>query len=260
MKEVLITSGITTVLTTIIFWLFSIYYPIKRTKKQSYKSKEALRKEFRKVDFLLLFFFILSTLLFLVLFYQFFLWLSDLRFSKEQADGFLFLPEAKMWMIPSLLSGLGLTAFIFLNLQKKILKERYNDYAYYSSLKYGLDTEKVSILFVRWIFVLVSVFFILEINHFASFREDTIHISDFFQLSVSDYEYDDITAVKSVAKLTAPNGNIVTDKHYIIDFSDKEKWSSRHGGISNYDKDTKMIQFILAKTGLALQHVEFDNP
>ncbi len=66
-------------------------------------------------------------------------------------------------------------------------------------------------------------------------------------------------ALKSVDKLVAPNGNIVENKYFVIDFNSNNKWSSRHGGNSNYDKDIEMINYILTKTGLELNYLEFDD-
>ncbi len=87
----------------------------------------------------------------------------------------------------------------------------------------------------------MTAFFILAINYYAYFGNDKIMISDFFQLTEPKYEYKDIEAIKSVDKLIAPNGNVVIDKHYIIEFSDSYKWSSRKGGHSNYEKDKNCI-------------------
>jgi multisubunit Na+/H+ antiporter MnhB subunit len=259
MNEKIISIAVSTGLMSLIFWLFSKYYPVKKSKYQSTKPIGELRKEFWKFDILILILFFVLTPIFVIITYILFGWISDLRFSKASANGYLFIPERMMWFVPAIFAGLGLSAFVFLKLQKPILKDRFNDYAAYSSLKYGFDADRVSNFLIKFLIVFVTAFFILAINYYAYFGNDKIMISDFFQLTESKYEYNDITAIKSVDKLIAPNGNVVIDKHYVIDFSDSYKWSSRQGGDSNYEKDTDMINYILTKTGLEIKHLEFDK-
>lgn len=244
---------------SLIFVLFGKYYPVKKSKYQSTKPIGELRKEFWKFDILTLLLFFSLTPIFVIILYNFLGWVSDIRFSQASDNGYLFIPERIMWLVPAIFGGLGLSASAYLKLQKILLQDRYNDYAAYSSLKYGFDADKVSTFVIKFLIVFVTAFFILAINYYAYFDNDKIIISDFFQLTESRYEYKDIEAIKSVDKLIAPNGNVVIDKHYIIDFSDSYKWSSRQGGNSNYKKDTEMINYILIKTGLELKYLEFDK-
>jgi hypothetical protein len=244
---------------SLIFALFSKYFPINKAKYQTLKSLTELKKEFRTFDILILLLFFVSTPFLVYASYKIFGAISDFRFSKFANDGYLFLPDRMMWFGPAIFSGLGLSAFIFTAIQKPILKEKYNDYIAYSNLKYGYDSDKVIKILIKFLIVIVTGFFIFAINNFASFGTEKIVISNFFQLTESKYNYKDVARIKSVDKLIAPNGNIVSDKHYIIDFSDSNKWSSRQGGDSDYDKDTDMIKFISAKTGLKLEYLEFDK-
>lgn len=259
MNEKIISIALSTGLMSLIFWLFSKYYPVRKSKYQSKKLLEELRKEFWKFDILILSLFFILTPIFVILTYKLFGWISDLRFSNASANGHLFIPDRMMWFVPAVFAGLGLSAFVFLKIQKPILKDRFNDYAAYSSLKYRFDAGRVSNFLIKFLIVFVTAFFILAINYYAYFGNDKIIISDFFQLTESRYEYFDIEAIKSIDKLIAPNGNVVIDKHYIIDFADSYKWSSRQGGNSNYEKQSNMIHYILTKTGLELIFLEFDK-
>ncbi len=259
MNEKYISIAVTSGLMSLIFALFSRYFPINKAKRQTSKSLSELKKGFRTFDILILLLFFVSTPFLVYISYKIFGAISDFRFSNYADEGYLFLPDRMMWFVPAIFSGLGLSAFIFTAIQKPILKEKYNDYIAYSNLKYGYDSDRIIKILIKFLIILVTGFFIFAINNFASFGTEKIVISNFFQLTESKYEYKDVTNIKSIEKLIAPNGNIVIDKHYIIDFSDSNKWSSRQGGDSNYEKDSEMIKFISAKTGLDLKYLEFDK-
>jgi hypothetical protein len=259
MNEQLISIIISTGLMSLIFWIFSRYFPANKSKYQTHRRINDLRVEFWKFDLLILFLFFILTPIFVYITYKIFGIISDLRFSRIENDGLLFLPDRMMWLIPAFFSGLGLSALVFMIVQRPLLKEKYNDYAAYSSMKYGFDADKVSNLLIKFQLVLVTGFFILAINNYAHFGNEKIAISDFFQLSESNYEYNDVIAIKSVEKLVAPNGNIVIDKHFVIDFIDNNKWSSRHGGDSKNEKVAELINYILTKTGYDLKYLEFDD-
>jgi hypothetical protein len=259
MNEKLLTIIGSAGMMSLIFWIFNKYFPANKSKYQSLKSLRELRQEFWIFDFLILFLFFVLTPIFVYLTYQLFGVISDLRFSKFVNDGFLFLPDQMMWLIPAIFSGLGLAGFVFIVIQKPLLKEKYYDYTAYYNMKYGFDADKASKFLIKFLLVLVTCFFILAINNYAHFGNEKIQISNFFQLSEYEYEYDDIVEIKSIEKLYAPNGNVVSDNHFVIDFTNKNKWSSRHGGNSNHVRDEELINHILNKTGYELTYLEFDQ-
>jgi NADH:ubiquinone oxidoreductase subunit 5 (subunit L)/multisubunit Na+/H+ antiporter MnhA subunit len=242
-----------------ILWSIGRFFSKRKPKSKSQRSIDELRKEFMKYDLLLLLLFFVLTPIFTYLFYNIFGTISEIRFDRLKEDGILILPTKIMWFVPSILFGLGLSAFAVLIIQRPLFKEKHNEYSAYSSMKYGFDAEMVSKNLIKFLVILGTGFFVLAINNYTHFGKDKILISSFFQLIESNYEYEDVVAIKSVEKIVAPNGNIVEDKHFVIDFADNNNWSSRQGGVSFYEKDRETINFVLAKTGFELIHLEFDS-
>lgn len=87
---------------------------MKKSKYQSTKPIGELRKEFWKFDILILLFFFVLIPIFMIITYKIFGWISDLRFSKASANGYLFIPGRMIWFVPALFAGLGLSAFVYL--------------------------------------------------------------------------------------------------------------------------------------------------
>lgn len=253
------TAIITFLLSAIIFWLFRKYFPIIKSKNQTAKTFSELRQEFQRKDILFLLCFFLLIPVITYIFSLFFDWISDFYFSPVKDDGFLFFSGGKMWFIPSLFAGLSISAFITLQLQKTVFKNRFNDYLAYSNIKYGLDFDSSIKILMKVLIIFVAIFFILGINNFAHFGNDKITISYFLDYGRNNYEYKEINSVKLVDKLIAPNGDVVSDKHFIIDFSNSNYWSSRQAGASNYEQDKKMIEFVLKKSNHKLISLEFNE-
>lgn len=250
---------ITPILIAFVFWLLGKYYPIETKKYKTEKTLKALKKEFGKFDTLAVLFVFIAGPIVIFLINEVVTSVADWRFAQMQEDGFLFLPEQAMWFIPAIFAGLGVTGILWDTIQKAILKERHKEYVAYSSLKNGFDAERASSLFLRVLAVLVVSFCTLGINYYAHFGEEKIRIANFFQLTSSTYTYQDVVAVKLVDKLVAPNGNIVEDKHYVVDFVDASKWNTRSLEDLGGKSIEEAIDSILEKTTLDLEILEFDT-
>lgn len=239
--------------------IFNKKYSKNESVYISHKSKDTLRGEFQRKDLLLLSLFFISIPIIAYISYKVFILLLDLRFSGLQNNGILISPDKGIWLVLALFVGMALAFFIFNVIQKPLFKEKYNDYIYYSSLKYRFDFSKVSVLLINFLLIGITIFFILQINNFTHFGNDKVTISRFLQLSDSEYLYEDITAIKSIEKSVAANGKIVEKTHFIIAFSDNSKWDSSVNGYANYKMNIPVIDFVLSKTDLELKYLEFNK-
>ncbi|MBI1306976.1 MAG: hypothetical protein GC181_10275 [Bacteroidetes bacterium] len=191
-------------------------------------------------------------------YYYIFNTLFDLGFQSMQSDGYLITTDFYSWAVVSLFFSMASAIAAIPVFQKRFLKLRFDEYIAYTNARYRFNSGRVGKMLMSFLFVVGLLILILNSNHYAHFGTSKIEISDFFQLNTSHYTYDDIIDIKSVKNKISPNGKRVLQPHFIIEFSDSYKWSTMQNSTKDYAKDSVMVEFVLQKTGLRLQHLEYD--
>nr|MBA3285676.1 hypothetical protein [Nitrosopumilus sp.] len=110
------------------------------------------------------------------------------------------------------------------------------------------------------IFAFITGLLIISfLDWYSAFGQKEVKINGLLSIGGKTYKYSDVTKIKDIERLKAPNGNIVDDPHFIIEFSDGEKWNSRENGFASYDQDSDIIDLVTAKTKIEPIELEFDN-
>ena len=193
------------------------------------------------------------------LIYKLLPWLLDYKLSFI-AGGILIVKSGEnMCLVTSLFSGLFVAVIAMFMLIKRQLKEDYPEYLAFLSRRYRFDAVVITKYTMGVYAVAIAALIIVFFGHYTVFGQQEIKISRPFHLDTKTYKYSDVVSVKEVERLYAPNGNIVDDPHYIIEFSDEGKWNSRDDGFKTYELNTDVINLIKANTNLKPIKMEFDK-
>lgn len=249
----------TFIIIPLVFKLISIFLPAKNSTYNTNKSFDRLSKIYSRYDRIQSYIFASSTVVFMVLLFFLFTYLVDLKFSFLADTLFLIKPDDDMIALISFSGGMLLSSLVTIIVAYKLLKTNWNEYIVYLNRKYKTDYYTLT----KWtliFFTIINVFLIFSFTGwFTAFSDQEIKTKGYFSFGTKTYRYSDIIKVKDVERIKAPNGNIVYDKHYIIEFNDGETWNSRVSGFKNYEEDSKIIDLIKDKTQFEPIQLVFDN-
>lgn len=186
-------------------------------------------------------------------------WLLDLRLSFVSDQEIIVKPGADMRYVLSIFAGLLIAVPVSFWIGKRQLKGDWPEFLAYTNLKYKFNAMKVMKYVTGFISVLVGLLTIIYFDYYSTFGKQEIKINGALSLGSKTYKYSDITKIKALERFYAPNGNIVTDPHFVIEFNDGKKWNSRESGFERNDENRQIIELVQSKTDLELIKQEFDN-
>jgi len=193
------------------------------------------------------------------LLYKLLPWLLDYKLSFISGSIFVVKSGNDMCLATSLFSGLFVATIATLMLTKRQLQENYPEYLAYCSRRFRFDAVMITKYIMGIYAVAITALIIAFFGHYTIFGKKDIKIGKPFYVDTKTYKYSNVVSIKEVERLHAPNGDIVNDPHYIIEFFDGDKWSSRDDGFETYELNTDVINLIKANTNLQPVKIEFDE-
>jgi len=257
--ESYIVSFITILILLAFYKLFEKLLPLNKAKYKTDKTIKELRKKYLKFDLIQIAVFTFLTVTGVYLLIKFFSYLIELRLSLLSDVIIIVKPGLDKLFLISILSGMLLSVMSVIVFSKQQLKKDWEEYLAYTNLKYKINYVRLSKYTLKSFAVITGILIIFFTDWYSSFGKNEIKINGLSTIGVKTYKYSDILKVKDIDKLIAPNGNIVEDPHYIIEFSDGENWNSRDNGFANDRKDGEIIDLVMNRTELEPIELEFDN-
>jgi hypothetical protein len=242
-----------------LYKLFERLLPVENTEYKTEKSFEELRKKYLKLDIKQLAIFALMTVVFVYFLFEIFSILIDFRLSFVSDKTFIVKPYPEMIFIISLFSGILLSSLIMFLISKRLLKNDWHEYLAYTNLKYKFNYLKVSRYSVRIFALITGLLLVGFLDWYSAFGQKEIKLNGLLSIGSKTYKYSDIAKIEEVERFKAPNGDIINDPHFIIEFTNGDKWNSRDNGFANYHKDWQIIEFVLTKTNIKTKYIEFNN-
>lgn len=172
---------------------------------------------------------------------------------------FLIQPDRMALFVATMFLALFFSSMVYLSLAKRQLKESWPEFLLYNNYKYNMDYQKAFKVLIWILGVLGIAVSGIIMDSGTAFTENEIRFNNFLGIGYTTYSYADVTEVNEVLKLVAPNGNIVSDRHFVIHFNDGETWLSRVNGFMQVDIDQEIAQYVSEKASLEIQELEFDN-
>jgi hypothetical protein len=241
----------------LLFWVFKALAPIDISNFHTDKSIDELKKKYMKYDLIQIGLLFIFTISLTFVYYYIFVWVSDLRISLLNETIVVVTPFLAAWFLSAMFTAMLTSTLLIMWLYQWYLKNDYDEYTSYGYIKLGFS-PKVGSIVAKSFAVITAILVMLCLDWFTAFRQDDILINNLFGLGSKVYRYSDISDIRDIRKLKAPNGNIVRDEHYIIVFSDNSKWNSRQNGFGRFEENKKVIDWIELKTGKVTRNLEFD--
>ncbi len=242
-----------------LYKLFGKLLPISNAKYKTDKPIEELRTKYLKFDFKQIGLLVILSFVFIYGLFVLFSGLINFKFSFFSESTIVVKPYPEMIFLVSAFSGLLLSSLVSLSTSRYLLKDDWAEYLAYNNLKYRFNYIAASKYVFKGFGLVTGLLVIMFFDWHSAFGPKEIQLNGLLSLGTKTYLYEDITELKDVEKLIAPNGDIVNDPHYLIKFKDGKKWNSRNNGFADYMADSKIMDLALSKTNLKLIEVEFDS-
>ena len=239
--------------------LFEKIFPVNKAEYTSNKNFAALKIQYSSYDFNQQALFILVTIAAGFMLVKLLSWLLDFRLSFVSDQVIIVKPDVNMCYVVSFFSGMLLAVPATFMLLKRQLKENWAEYLAYINLKYKFNAIKIMKYSIGILAFIITLLIISFFDWYSAFGQQKIEINEALNLGPNTYNYSNIIKIKEVERLYAPNGNVVNDPHFVIEFNDGKKWNSRVSGFENYDQNKNIINLIISKTHLTPIKMEFED-
>ncbi len=100
---------------------------------------------------------------------------------------------------------------------------------------------------------------VLALPMHATLGQDEIVDCGYGYSPCKGYRYADARRMTEVECFRDRNGNLKNRAGIVIDFSDGRRWSSAEWGNFSRSVDPELVKFLMAKTGLQLEHATSES-
>jgi hypothetical protein len=249
------------------FYLLAKLFPFKpQTLSGQEVSLDALRSKYAKWEIAALIPFFSFSGVSGYLIFQGLIRIFHHSVPQSPENRFLMLPDQYFFMLPALFAGILSGAIPTDLLYRLLLKKRYAEYALYGNLKAGFDGWKVVKFLAVLILIPSLIFSTLAMDCYARFTDDRIITNRYWGFGETTYNYNQITRIKSVRLIKAPNGNIVENPYHIVHFNNGEIWSTRNTFYRaaqeiklSPEKEREILAFVAKNCGKEIERYDFLN-
>jgi hypothetical protein len=170
---------------------------------------------------------------------------------------FLIAPSAYAWGILALFLGMVSSAPLLRASSRLFLGARaHGDYVLYRNLRAGFDTWKVTWGLALLVAPAALALSYLGLDTYLRVTESEVAVNAFWSLGERRHPFSAVVAVKSASHFRAPSGGVVARQHYIVEFSDGTRWSTRdHLREVDPAEDAKLAAYFAARSGKEVQEV-----
>jgi len=192
------------------------------------------------------------------------LWMLPYPVPQSGSNHYVMLPDKAFFMLPALFLGIFAGGMLTDLLYRILLGKRYAEYTLYGNLKFGVDGWRVVKILALIIIIPSVLLTFLAMGCYARFTDDQIITNRFWGIGEESRFYKQISRIKSVQMIKAPNGNIVENPYHVLHFDDGSIWSTRNvfyraGQDLNLSdqKEKEIIKFIAGKCNKEIETYDF---
>jgi hypothetical protein len=242
----------------VLFLIGQKVFPLSSAAAKTNKPIGELRAKYQKLDFIQLGGLVLSVPILVFLYFKLFTGAYDYRLSLYNGAR-ITVGYRQPFIIIAMFSGMITATIILTCFIKSRLKHDWDEYVAYNNLKYGMNYNRITLISMNVMAGIAIVLSVAVFDWFIIFRHEDILVNRLLGFGSHSYVYTDVSEIRDVLKVEAPNGDIINDEHYVIVFNDGEKWNSRDSGFSNVHEDSQIIKLVQSKTGKQIVKLEFDK-
>jgi hypothetical protein len=165
-------------------------------------------------------------------------------------------PDGLAWATPSLFAAIGLAAFPADWIARALLRADYPRYQAYYRAKHSYDVDRANRGAFGFIGVLFCAAVALGLNWYVLVRNDALVVNPLLGFRDVVMPYADVQAIQTAPRLTAPNGNIVTRREYLVKFRGGTFWTTNNlmAEIADGEKN-RIASFISERSGIPVEEI-----
>lgn len=166
-------------------------------------------------------------------------------------------PSGYVWGFPAIIAGIGSGMYLADKALRAMLKNRYSEYVSYQNQKYRIKGQKLEIpIYITLTCITLIMLFMLS-NWYTLFFYDHVIVKRLFAFSEDKLKYTDVYQIDTAPSLTAPNGDVVNRKEYLIRFSSGTSWTTNLAPTDlTLNQKHRIAQFVSHASGVPITEVK----
>lgn len=141
--------------------------------------------------------------------------------------GFYVPIDAAYWKIPGLFAGLALGLWSGLFWIRMLFSRQYPDYLRVEFVWFPLYFLTIFKALFHSLMLLVLILVAAGLNEYTTFDEQGWTRNTYLQVWEQSHSYQEISQVYKVRRYIAPNGNILDEVHYVLEYAPDQVWYIR---------------------------------
>ena len=159
------------------------------------------------------------------------------------------------WAIISFFIGFGLALWTFGPLARSWWPEEMSWYAVCSSVRHGLDTDRLSRGLGIGMMLLALAAVPFGLNCYVQVRSDMLAVRPLLSLNEKAHYFRDLKSIETAPMFVAPSGRIRADPDFLVRFKDGDRWFLRDLPSGEYAERREVALLLSSKSGLPIKKV-----
>jgi hypothetical protein len=163
----------------------------------------------------------------------------------------------RYWAVPALLLGLVCGGIAAMWVVHRLLGARYNEFLDYWCQSSGMNSVKANVLVFQVCGVLCFGLIFLGLRAHVQLTNDALVVNGIFSPSEVRYSLADVQNIETSGRFVAPNGNLITQREFVVIFNDGRRWSTTYIP-SDPDTEAKrrFMRMIADRSGKPIEEVD----
>ena len=160
------------------------------------------------------------------------------------------------WLLPAFLLGLVGGGVAALWIARRLLGKRYGEFLAYWSLSSGVNPVKANVSVFQVCTIICAGLIFIGLRAYVQLTDDTLVVNGFISREVR-YPLADIQNIRTSPRFTAPNGDLVSRREYVVTFTDGRNWTTSFlPSDPDQEAKSKLVATLSARSGKPIEEVE----
>lgn len=164
------------------------------------------------------------------------------------------------WLLPAMCLAVPLSWPAVSRLTRHHMGARYEEFLAFQSLKYRCDSNRTTRFSLMVFLVFAVLLFCGGLGVNVLLAGDELLVGSFFLTGETHYPLSSVEKITTAAHLTAPNGDIVNRREYLVRFKGGRKWSTNSlPSDPDPDRSRQLIEAISKRSGVPVEELALFN-
>jgi hypothetical protein len=184
-------------------------------------------------------------------------WLGELHTQLLPDADLKITPGPVFWALPAMFLSLAAGVVPAFYAAKMLLGPRFAEYEAYFCLRHEYDIQRLN-RYAYWTTCAIAALGIfLGLNWYFLLGKEGLVINPLLGIGDKSYPYSTVKSIQTAPKLIAPNGNIVSQREYLVTFDNGDTWSTNWLPADNMTAEQKrqLVKTISERSGVTVEEI-----